>query len=143
MKGEYCKYYPEFESKAEEKGNLILRSSKDMRVSNAYNINIARGNIINTDYRLLELAPSKELFNWYINLKNTNNLYEGWFEDYRKVYLNQLKNNKKALNQLKHIKDKLDNGINVAIYCFCKDVNKCHRNIIGNLFEKKGYKVFR
>lgn len=124
-------------------GKLYLKNFKSKRLENGININIARSNINNVDTKLIELAPSKELFSWYINLKNNNNLYEGWFEDYRKVYLNQLKNNNKALKSLKIIKMMLEEGKDVAVYCFCQDVNKCHRSIIGDLFEKKGFEVIK
>ena len=65
-----------------EKGKLYLKNFKSKRLENGVNINIARGNISNVDFKLIELAPSKELFNWYINLKKSNRLYEGWFKDY-------------------------------------------------------------
>ena len=124
-------------------GKLYLKNFKSKRLENGININIARGNISNVDLKLIELAPSKELFNWYINLKKSNSLYEGWFKDYRKVYLNQMKNNNKSLNALKTIKRMLEEGNDVAVYCFCEDVSKCHRSIIGDLFEKKGFEVIR
>ena len=85
-------------------GKLYLKNFKSKRLENGVNINIARGNISNVDLKLIELAPSKELFNWYINLKKSNSLYEGWFKDYRKVYLNQMKNNNKSISALKTIK---------------------------------------
>ena len=56
-------------------GKLYLKNFKSKRLENGVNINIARGNISNVDFKLIELAPSKELFNWYINLKKSNRLY--------------------------------------------------------------------
>ena len=44
---------------------------------------------------------------------------------------------------LKTIKRMLEEGKDVAVYCFCEDVSKCHRSIIGDLFEKKGFEVIR
>ena len=46
-----------------EKGKLYLKNFKSKRLENGVNINIARGNISNVDLKLIELAPSKELFN--------------------------------------------------------------------------------
>ena len=119
------------------KGVLYLRSYYDGIMDDVYNINIARGNMKGIQDKRISLAPSKELFDWYQNNKHKPN----WFKDYNKVYLNQLKDNPAAINELNNIKHLLDEGKDVCIYCFCRNVKKCHRGIIGRLFLKKGYKV--
>ena len=119
------------------KGKMYLRSYYDGILENVCNINIARGNMNGIDNKKISLAPSKELFVWYKNNKNKNN----WFDDYKKVYMNQLKNNKLALNDLSEIKKILESGKDVCLYCFCRNVENCHRSIIGNLFKNKGFEV--
>ena len=119
------------------KGKLYLRSYYEGKMENVININIARGDMSGFKNKMINLAPSKELFDWYLKNKNTYN----WFKHYRRIYLNQLKVNELALDDLSFIRDKLDEGYDVCIYCFCKSFIKCHRNIIGDLFVKKGYSV--
>ena len=121
------------------KGKLYLSNCYNMNhvPDGTYLINIARKDMEDIWDKRIELAPSKELFTWYINNKNKVD----WFDDYKKIYLNQLKVNKKALNTLSEIREMLDSGKNVCLMCFCKDVTKCHRSLVGNLFVKKGYEV--
>ena len=119
------------------KGKLYVRSYYDGIMDGVYNINIARGNMNGIEDKRISLAPSKELFNWFKENKNKDN----WFDDYRKVYLNQLKNNSEALKDLSEIKLLLEEGKNVCIYCFCRKVELCHRSIIANMFIKKDFEV--
>ena len=62
-------------------------------------------------------------------------------ENPNKKMLDDTECGKKAIRQINEIKHLLDEGRNVCIYCFCKNVNKCHRGILGHLFSKKGYTV--
>ena len=119
------------------KGKLYLRSFYEGIMENVININIARGNMNGIGNKLISLAPSPYLFKWYMDNKNSDN----WFETYRKVYMNQLKGNTSSLNSLSNIRNLLDEGNDVCIYCFCRNVSKCHRGIVGDLFVAKGYEV--
>lgn len=85
-----------------------------------------------------ELAPSHDLFTWFLS----NRFKEDWFEDYIPQYIKQIKNDTNSIAILNLLKFKLDSGINVMLICHCKDF-KCHRSIIGKLFKKKGYIVER
>lgn len=121
------------------RGTLYLKSiyTGIMKGGDVVNINVARGYMKDIDYRLIHLAPNKELFSWYQANKNQ----QDWFSIYCKRYMNQFKTDPEAIDSLNEIKHLLDQGHNVCIYCFCRDVNKCHRGILGHLFSKKGYTV--
>ena len=121
------------------KGKLYLASHYELDVipSNINIINIARKDMSGVNDKRISLAPSRELFNWYMNNKNNVN----GFDDYEKVYMNQLKNNKYALNELSSIKNMLESGKDVCLLCFCRNINTCHRSLIGRLFKNKGFDV--
>lgn len=36
----------------------------------------------------------------------------------------------------------LDMGKDICLICFCEDVTRCHRSIVGSWFEELGYVVF-
>lgn len=120
------------------KGKLYLASSYDEKL-NMFRINIARKDMYGVHKRFLDLAPSKRLFNWaQSNKKNRN-----WFKYYKEVYLEEIKENEIAQEKIKFIEDMLDRGEDVCLLCFCRTWHHCHRGILGELFEEKGYQVIR
>lgn len=121
------------------RGTLYLKSYHTgvLKGGDVININVARGYMKGINYRLIHLAPSQELFSWYRNNMNRKD----WFDIYCKRYMNQFKTDPEAIRQINEIKHLLDEGRDVCIYCFCKNVNKCHRGILGHLFSRKGYTV--
>lgn len=118
------------------KGKLYLASSYDEKL-NMFRINIARKDMYGVNKRYLELAPSKKLFNWAQSNKNVR----GWFDDYKKEYLKEIDENEIAQEKIQKIEDMLDKGENVCLLCFCRTWHHCHRGILGEIFEKKGYQV--
>lgn len=87
--------------------------------------------------QIIELAPSKELFGWYLNNKNDEN----WFKEYKRRYKIEIQSNEIALEKMRYIKSLLDSGKNVALLCYCRDYKKCHRSILGEAFEAINYEV--
>ena len=100
---------------------------KELLIENEENtvvINIARKPIFGINKQYLELAPSKELFEWFQKHKKK----EEWFKEYKRKYKKQIQNDKRALASMRQIKNEyLDKGIDVMLVCFCRDVYKCHR----------------
>ena len=127
-----------------KKGKLYLanRYMYELLIENEENtvvINIARKPIFGINKQYLELAPSKELFEWFQKHKKK----EGWFKEYKRKYKKQIQNDKRALASMRQIKhDYLDKGIDVMFVCYCRDVYKCNRSILGEAYEAVGIEVF-
>lgn len=85
----------------------------------------------------LELAPSKELFSWFQKNKEIPN----WFDEYKRRYKYEIQSNEIALQHMRHIKEQLLKGIDIVLFCYCRDVYKCHRSIIGEAYEAVGIEV--
>lgn len=87
-----------------------------------------------------ELSPSWNLFKTYLNLKEAGNWNENTFRTiYRPQFMDEMKSTEaqKMLIELKHAGETK----NVCIFCFCSDVNLCHRKLIGEILEYNGVPV--
>lgn len=81
------------------------------------------------------LGPTATLFN---EIKSSES------EEIRKINMYKFKAYKdrpsvKAL--MFDMRQLLDMGNDICLICFCEDVNRCHRNIVGNWFGTLGYDV--
>lgn len=125
------------------KGKLYLANRYTYQLcmedeDNTVVINIARKPIFGINKHYLELAPSKVLFDWYLK----NKTKKDWFIEYKRMYKKQIQYDQQALASMRQIKhDYLDKGINVMLVCFCRDVNLCHRSIIGEAYGAIGIEV--
>lgn len=117
------------------RGTLYLRSVRNFSnvPEGTVVINIARKDINGLE-KFIELAPSKDLFYWYLNNKESND----WFKEYKIRYTEEIKRGTKSIAMLNYIESKLNEGISICLVCFCEDVNKCHRGIVGKWYELKG-----
>lgn len=64
-----------------------------------------------------------------------------WFDLYEEKFIedSKVRNDfKRAYNRLK---EHLEEGRNIILVCYCEDVYKCHRRIIGDMLVKDGYDV--
>lgn len=120
------------------RGTLYLRSVRNFSnvPEGTVVINIARKDIRGLE-KFIELAPSKDLFYWYLNNRKSDN----WFDTYKVRYYVEINSNARAIATLNYIESKLNEGINVCLVCFCEDVSKCHRGIVGRWYELKGFNV--
>jgi len=100
-----------------------------------------------------DLAPSLELYNktfkrwkkmkftseeWMI-LKNGKT--HTWFDLYEEKFLEEMESRidmKKALNE---ICEDLKENKKIICYCYCDNVNFCHRKILANFFKTKNFNV--
>lgn len=83
------------------------------------------------------LAPSKRLLSFFKSQpKNNDSLLTYYFQ-----YKQEISNSIEAQKALKNIERLLDNGEDVQLICFCPDYRYCHRTILGQWLERKGYEV--
>lgn len=94
-------------------GNLKYHSTPNK-------INIARKSVIGFE-QFIELAPSKELFYFYLNNRESGD----WFPAYEKRFKVEMVQMKLILDELCEMSKVED----IVLFCFCRDYKKCHRYI--------------
>lgn len=119
---------------------VITCSIRDVKLHNA-DVNFAIVQSMKTPIKgviqLAALAPSKELFCWY--LKNRER--DGWFEEYERKFIADVipswgfQEGTRVLIELV----KLDK--NVTLSCYCSDLDKCHRKIVGKYLQSLGIEI--
>lgn len=85
-----------------------------------------------------ELAPSTELFKYYLNMSKLNQFDDVAFNE---VYVPQFIDEFTTVgkNLLKYLRQLDMAGKNIALVCYCADESKCHRSIIAGILQ--GMKV--
>lgn len=83
-----------------------------------YKINIARKPVKGFD-QFITLAPSKELFYYYLN----NRSNPKWFETYKIRFNTELADMEHLLDELCIMSKKHD----IVLFCFCRNFKECHR----------------
>lgn len=78
----------------------------------------------------INLSPSKKLLGDYKNNKVT-------IKGYTERYLNEIQNNKLAMNSIKNILN-MDKNNTIFLVCYEKDYTMCHRTLLGRLLKKIG-----
>jgi len=85
---------------------------------------------------LPELSPSRDLFYSYLRLRNAGQWNKNtFFTQYAPTFLKQMHETvpRAWLNRL--FKDVTKHGKDIALVCFCKDEELCHRSIVGGLLQ--------
>lgn len=88
-------------------------------------------------YHVPDLAPSPSLFSWYLKNREKDN----WFDDYKIRFNEEINTIMQPF--LKGVELRLSYGLDVTLICYCTDYNKCHRSLLMEYFEKKGYNVVK
>lgn len=82
-----------------------------------------------------ELSPSWDLFKKYLALKEAGNWNSQTFHTiYEPQFYEEMKQPQaqKALLKLRELDRQ---GKNICIWCFCTDVNLCHRSLVGKILK--------
>lgn len=88
------------------------------------------------------LAPSASLlFKAKEMEKRKEWTVEAFRNFYEPKYRQEIMLRSEAKKELATIKKHLQYGKNVAFACYCGDSQKCHRRIIGEVFENVGFEV--
>lgn len=90
------------------------------------------------------LTPSKKLLFASKDLEKKGEWNKDTFRNfYRPQFAKEMKNNDFALSELKKMYIELSKGNDVFYACYCKEHHLCHRSIIADFFESKGFSVIR
>ena len=123
-------------------GEIITSSFKQSKV---YDVDekwlITRGGKNLTGYKWVpELAPSKKLFNKYINSWKEKPPAI-WWNKYKSEFMKKFKD-PQFIVKLALLYEKVHNqNENILLVCFCKNVKYCHRKLIASFLLEKGLKV--
>lgn len=66
-----------------------------------------------------------------------------WWDVYRPQFLSEMATRHDMKRALARVEQLLNQGTNVLFICFCKEETHCHRRLLGDYFEEKGYDVKR
>ena len=89
------------------------------------------------------LSPDTSLFNDYLYWRSHNLWNNATFNTkYRRRFLEQLYSDEAALAALVDIIAQSKSGKQIALLCYCKDVNLCHRKILGEILSDLGSEVY-
>lgn len=83
------------------------------------------------------LSPSEELFITTLEDKKTN---DNWYDRYEKSFIKEL-NSDEFMSHIYMICELLDEGFDVTLMCYCKELSKCHRRLVAEKFRELGYSV--
>jgi uncharacterized protein YeaO (DUF488 family) len=89
--------------------------------------------------RVKELAPSPGLYREYFTEWRHKDP-EGWWPQYKAVFVRELQSLEK-LNKLRELWSLVNAGKVIALVCFCKDANHCHRLLVGQFLMSQGIHV--
>ena len=113
---------------------LIVRSIESLKRS--------RNSILNSAIQVSDLAPSKSLFYRHLDWNKAGCWNKNKFEtEYAPTFLNELNNNQNAKIWLNKIAADDKAGKKIALLCFCKDEDLCHRTIVGEILKQKGCNI--
>ena len=116
---------------------------KKINVTDFYGIFGVRFAKFNIDGFIIDsrLSPPKELLLHCKQLEKEGKWSIDVFNSYYTPnFLSSLKN-ENAVNALKQIMSKLDEGKDVIFVCYCKNPSMCHRSLVAKIIERFGYNV--
>lgn len=103
------------------------------------------------------LSPSPSLFDdaqrWKGNNFNENEIKkleklefditspDAWWALYKPVFKEELRKRGDVSQALRILESRVERGIEVYLFCYCKDLHRCHRVIVGEYLEEKGLEV--
>lgn len=100
-----------------------------------------------------ELAPSEKLFTltqykWKKFIFSTEEMYYlksvnagDWHKLYERDFLKELNEDGVKRRYIKRVCQRLDEGKNILMVCYCKNKDVCHRKYLAEHIEELGYKV--
>jgi len=88
-----------------------------------------------------ELSPSLELFHQAQIWKREYEIKEDWFPLYEERFLKEIQQRIDMVHMFNQLERKSKNGKKFILFCYCKDIEFCHRKFIANEFIRRGCEV--
>jgi len=88
-----------------------------------------------------QLSPSRSLFNQAQIWKKELGEKENWFSLYEERFLKEIKERDDLKRAIVKLERRIKEGVDIRLFCYCKDADFCHRKYIGQELEKRGYEV--
>jgi uncharacterized protein YeaO (DUF488 family) len=85
------------------------------------------------------LAPSSTLYRRFINEWKDRHGDE-WWHTYKVQFEKELQTNEK-LNALRRLCNLVKTGKVIALVCFCRDSQYCHRTLVGDFLRQQGIRA--
>ena len=87
------------------------------------------------------LSPSPTLFKKAQEWKAEYTSKSDWWEMYEQAFLFEMEDRIELKHALSRLRNILQEGKLVRLFCYCPDVHHCHRQYIGKWAEKQGFEV--
>jgi uncharacterized protein YeaO (DUF488 family) len=88
-----------------------------------------------------QLSPSNDLFQMAQIWKKQLGDKENWFPLYEERFLKEIKERDDLVRALRKLEKRIEQGMDIRLFCYCKDHHFCHRKYIGEELEKRGHAV--
>lgn len=66
---------------------------------------------------------------------------EAWWFLYEREFNRELVTRPDMVRAIKRLGTQLKDGVNIYAFCYCKNVCRCHRGLLGEHMKKLGFKV--
>lgn len=78
----------------------------------------------------------------YLELNNIDlNSSDAWWFLYKPRFKEELKRRNDVKKGINIIQQEIKHGKNVYLFCYCKDLERCHRILVGEYLEEMGMEV--
>lgn len=114
------------------------------------------GNIPRGFIHLPQLSPSLDLFekaqkwktNTFTDLEmetlrkiESNTDEDSWWLLYEPIFMEELAKRKEVKEAINILKQDVNDKLNVYLFCYCKDLHKCHRYLVGKYLKELGLEI--
>jgi hypothetical protein len=71
----------------------------------------------------------------------TENTLDAWWFLYEKEFKRELEERPDMVRAIERLGKRLEQGEEIYVFCYCKNLCRCHRRLVGEHMQEKGYEV--
>jgi hypothetical protein len=71
----------------------------------------------------------------------TENTPDAWWFLYEKEFKRELKERPDMVRAIERLGKRLEQGAEIYAFCYCKNICRCHRRLVGEHMQERGYEV--